>query len=261
MNIDDYLTLLLNGFVKYPKYLPDYLYRECKDANKKLISYEEFFEGLRDAMDLLINIIQKQDFKRRLEVGQIKEMRKAEGLPTEDLDNDSTNYSVNLDSLTGGAFHGHLFGEDILKLSAASLKAVKKIQNESTIRTEIDASQAINNKGDFTPISNKTNEPKITKKVIALLCYYNRKGVTRNNQDEIAKQFGHLNGGRLYQEYLYFMVNANRLATEQLTTKTTQKNRIKDFEQVISLLEGASKEKAKDELDIILSKFKESNMI
>lgn len=162
MTKDDYLTVLLNGYVKYPEYLPDYLYREYKEANKKFISYQEFFDGLREAINLLFQIIQKQDFKRKQEVGQIKEMLKAKGLPTADLDNDSTNHSVNLYNLTGGVFYGHLFGDDILKLSVASLKAVQKLQCELEEKPG-----NIESKDKTTP--NKSVKPKESKQVFKTL--------------------------------------------------------------------------------------------
>ncbi|MBC7747341.1 MAG: hypothetical protein H7Z76_01950, partial [Methylotenera sp.] len=85
---------------------------------------------------------------------------------------------------------------------------------------------------------------------IALLHWYNGKGITRSNHYKIALDYGYTaktSGEGLYQDYIYYSKNSNRLASGE--TKIKLSNKIKLFESVIDLLinENAIK-KAKSEL-------------
>lgn len=122
-------------------------------------------------------------------------------------------------------------------------KAVKPL--EATIRTLTDA--AVTNK--------------LTKPIIALICYYSNRPITRKNQLEIANEYGHEHAGRLYLDYTAITSKADRLATEHLTTITKQRNRKERYDMVISHLEGKPQQNAIDEFNTILARIENSNAL
>jgi hypothetical protein len=99
-------------------------------------------------------------------------------------------------------------------------------------------------------------EKKISMKTIALLNWYNGISITRDNASEIAKSFGHiskLSGEGLYQDYIFYSNNTDRLASGESNRKA--KNKIKLFETVVNLLTNReAKSKAETELKILKSK-------
>ena len=98
----------------------------------------------------------------------------------------------------------------------------------------------------------------LTEPQIALICYYIEKAVTKDNQHQIAKDFGFKGkDSGINQDYLIFC-SADRKAVDDNQTKRKNKNKIKLFEKVIDWLKQnnhlSEAKRTKDELDTIISK-------
>lgn len=106
------------------------------------------------------------------------------------------------------------------------------------------------------PKDGTIKETKIPMKQIALLHYYNGITITREIANTIAKKYNYTSknsGEGLYQDFISFTSNANRLSSGE--TKRKLNNKIKLFENVIKLLTTENaKSKATAELNILKSK-------
>jgi hypothetical protein len=99
----------------------------------------------------------------------------------------------------------------------------------------------------------RVNQVSATKSLreIALFYTYTKKQITRDNGDEIASEYGHKSGGKLYQYYLYYSSVSNRKGRTNPFTKTTMRNKIELFEKVVEHLSDPYKQRAVDELSIL----------
>lgn len=94
-------------------------------------------------------------------------------------------------------------------------------------------------------------EPALRIKQIALKYVYSSEQITRENGDDIAKQYGHNSGEKLYQEFSYYSSAANRKGKPQPCTPTTLKNKIRLLESVIKLVHTNKQSRVVDEITIL----------
>lgn len=93
--------------------------------------------------------------------------------------------------------------------------------------------------------------PKLTIKVIALVCIYNHTHVNKNNCKKIVSKYGHKSGHKLYQEYNFLSRKENRLP--EFESRTIISNRIKWIMKALEHLSEDQKVKAKEDLEILRS--------
>jgi hypothetical protein len=89
---------------------------------------------------------------------------------------------------------------------------------------------------------------KLTLKQVALKYVYLEQQITRENATQIAKQYGHNSGDRLYQNYSFYISRANRKAEPTPCTSKKLQNKIELFESVIPLLPENKQNKLSDEI-------------
>ena len=90
---------------------------------------------------------------------------------------------------------------------------------------------------------------------IALLYAFQRKNINKLNCNEIASNYGHKSGAKLYHLFNQYYNRTDRKAKPNPCTKITLQNKIKLFEKVIELLSKKDRVEAEDEL-VILKKYK-----
>ncbi len=105
------------------------------------------------------------------------------------------------------------------------------------------------------PIVKQKPELKINQ--IALKYAYEGLQITRENGNEIAKEYGHNSGEKLFQRFTHFSSLANRKGKPDLCTPKKLDNKIKLIESVIELLPTDKQERAKNEV-LTLKKIYES---
>lgn len=101
------------------------------------------------------------------------------------------------------------------------------------------------------PIEKKSSSD-FTIKKIALLLAYSEVSVTKENANEIIKTYDKISGAKLYQEYNKLNTNSKRITDPDQTLRIL-KNKIQLFEEVFKILDDKFKEKAGDELKILIS--------
>jgi hypothetical protein len=99
------------------------------------------------------------------------------------------------------------------------------------------------------PIVKEKPELKIDQ--IALKYAYEGLRITRENGNDIAKEYGHNSGEKLFQRFTYFSSSANRKGKPNLCTPKKLDNKIKLIESIIELLPTDKQERAKDEVSIL----------
>jgi hypothetical protein len=104
-------------------------------------------------------------------------------------------------------------------------------------------------------LNNETQESKIKKikpqlsiNQIALKYVYEYSTITRNNGDQIAKEYGHNSGEKLFQRFTFFSSNANRKAEPNGCTPKLLKNKIDLIKSVIDILPFDKQETAKNDV-------------
>lgn len=94
------------------------------------------------------------------------------------------------------------------------------------------------------------DENKLSINQIALKLVYENESVTKENANEIIKEYGHTSGHKLYLRFNFYYKRINRIGDNNDTKKVLE-NRIKLLEDVIKLLEDNFKEKAIDECETL----------
>jgi len=107
----------------------------------------------------------------------------------------------------------------------------------------------------FNSIEGAKEPAKLTLKMIALKYVYENKYITKENCNDIAKQFGYNSGQKLYQEFTIFIKQENRKGEPKDPTAKKYKNKIELIQSVINILDDSYKPKAIDELNILSSKY------
>jgi hypothetical protein len=83
----------------------------------------------------------------------------------------------------------------------------------------------------------------MTLEQIALIHYYNKQPISRDNGNKIAAEYGLKSGDKLYQWYLHWLNNTNRHAHEDMTNKVLR-NKIKKFESIEPYIEDEKNKRA-----------------
>ncbi len=109
----------------------------------------------------------------------------------------------------------------------------------------------------FSPQPIVKQKPELKIDQIALKYAYEGLQITRENGNEIAKEYGHNSGEKLFQRFTYFSSSANRKGKPNLCTPKKLDNKIKLIESIIELLPTDKQERAKDEV-LILKKIYEA---
>lgn len=102
---------------------------------------------------------------------------------------------------------------------------------------------------EYTPHQTETEKLKIDQ--IALKYAYEGLQITRENGNDIAKEYGHNSGEKLFQRFTYYSSSANRKGKPNLCTPKKLDNKIKLIESIIELLPTDKQERAKDEVSIL----------
>lgn len=102
------------------------------------------------------------------------------------------------------------------------------------------------------PQPNKKTSPKLKIDQIALKFVYEGIQITRENGNDIARQYGHNSGEKLFQRYTYFLSPANRKGKPIASTPKKLSNKIKLIESIIELLPNDKKGQA--EYDVLILK-------
>jgi len=90
---------------------------------------------------------------------------------------------------------------------------------------------------------------------IAIIYVYEGNQITRENGNEIAKQYNHNSGEKLFQRFTYFSSIANRKGKPTPCTPTKLKNKIELFESIVPHLTDTAKQRANDEIQILKTIF------
>lgn len=102
---------------------------------------------------------------------------------------------------------------------------------------------------EYTPHQTETEKLKIDQ--IALKYAYEGLQITRENGNDIAKEYGHNSGEKLFQRFTYYSSSANRKGNPNLCTPKKLDNKIKLIESIIELLPTDKQERAKDEVSLL----------
>lgn len=86
---------------------------------------------------------------------------------------------------------------------------------------------------------------------IALKYAYKGMQITRENGNQIAKEYGHNSGEKLFQRFTYYSSAANRKGKPTPCTPKKLDNKIKLIESIIDFLPTDKQERAKDEVLIL----------
>lgn len=86
---------------------------------------------------------------------------------------------------------------------------------------------------------------------IALIHFYEANQITRDNGNEIARNYNHTSGEKLFQRFTYYSSTANRKGKPTPCTPKKLKNKIELFESVVIHLSDKVKQRALDEIIIL----------
>jgi hypothetical protein len=256
----NYLEIVIQGYFNQNnrEYLEKYFLREFKKAEKEeYFEADEFFngclkitEGWKKYLRDLVN-----ERKRELE-GMLNDARNGtlifanmEGKTIDQLKEETIQYcieeleSIRPDGIGGETYYVHLSSltkgrigyqmeyDEVLQIEIAILKAFKK---------------ALEN---VLPQTTLKQNPKLSLKQIALIHIYNGVQITRDNGNEIAKEYGHKSGEKLYQDYTKLVNISDRKGDPGTGQKI--KFQIRLLESVIELLPVDKRKQPNDELSIL----------
>ncbi|AUC80237.1 hypothetical protein CW736_13010 [Nonlabens sp. MB-3u-79] len=91
------------------------------------------------------------------------------------------------------------------------------------------------------------NHQKLKINQIALKYVYEGSTINTDNMDEIAREYGHNSGAKLYQQYNYYNSTANRKGEPKNSTKKKLKNKINLIDSIIKLVDKEYHRKILDE--------------
>lgn len=114
----------------------------------------------------------------------------------------------------------------------------------------------LNNNGDIMqPQETETESVKLKIDQIALIHVYKGYQITRENGNEIARQYKYSSGEKLFQRFTYFSSPANRKGRPVPCTLRKLKNKIELFESIVTHLSDRAKQRANDEINILKTIF------
>ena len=104
--------------------------------------------------------------------------------------------------------------------------------------------------------SEKIKKPKhdgLSLRQIALIYVYNGLSITRENGDDIAKQYNHSSGEKLFHHFCFYSKVSNRIERPTPCTKRKLYNKIELFESIIPHLAETKMKRAIDEVNSLKS--------
>lgn len=101
------------------------------------------------------------------------------------------------------------------------------------------------------PQLTKRPKPNLSIDQIALKYAYEQEQITRANGNEIARQYGHTSGEKLFQRYTHYSKASNRRGKPRLCTPKKLENKMKLVESIIDILSIDKQTKAKEEISIL----------
>ena len=101
------------------------------------------------------------------------------------------------------------------------------------------------------PQQTEKPKPELTINQIALIYAYSEIQITRKNGNEIAKEYGHNSGEKLFQRFTFYSSPANRKGRPQPCTPKKLKNKIELLESVLEHLPKDKQNRIKDEVSIL----------
>jgi hypothetical protein len=107
----------------------------------------------------------------------------------------------------------------------------------------------------LTPQQSKKQNPELIINQIALLYVYSGKQITRENANNIVKEYGHNSGEKLFQRFTYYSSTANRKGKPINCTPKKLDNKIKLLESVIELLDTGNQKRVKDEVLMLKTRY------
>jgi hypothetical protein len=102
-----------------------------------------------------------------------------------------------------------------------------------------------------TGATEKKNNPTLTTDQIALIHFYQRSQITRDNAKEVAENNDHSSGEHLFQKYTYYTSQANRRAKPDPFSDKKLRNKIKLFESVLPHLQLSDTSLLRDEIKVL----------
>lgn len=100
-------------------------------------------------------------------------------------------------------------------------------------------------------LQTKAKSEGLTISQIAIIHFYNGIQITRDNGNEIAKQYNHTSGEKLFQQYSFYSSATNRKGKPTPCTPKKLKNKIELFESILIHLNDSAKQRANDEIKIL----------
>lgn len=228
----DYLEIIRKGYFDETEKanLSDYLLEQYYKAESKTMTLKRFFDGCFNTIEALNKDIETKIIKRKEELINW----------AENSDNNKDHYigelkAINIDNFTTTLPQGgQLRAKDIDFIKEAIQAAKVKATEPNTGQPQQDNSKM-----------------EITIDMIAMKYVYEGLRITRENGNEIAKQYGYNSGEKLFQRFTYFSSTANRKGIPTPCTPKRLKNKIEKIEKVISLLPKNKQQKALDEVSIL----------
>jgi hypothetical protein len=104
------------------------------------------------------------------------------------------------------------------------------------------------------------NKPELSISQVALIFCYEGKIITRENGNQIAKEYGHNSGEKLFQKFTFYSSAQNRKGKPSPATPKKFQNKITLLETVIEKLSKEAKSRATDELNTLKTLFKNSDI-
>ncbi|MEK6452356.1 MULTISPECIES: hypothetical protein [unclassified Myroides] len=138
----NYLDIVLKGFCKgHQDDITQHFYREFKKAEKEHYSLDEFFRGCNGIIQMLLNKIKEKENKRIHELlwikGDCKSKEVVDLVCIKEIDEEiegirkgTEAYPISLDSFTNHSFYGHIYRDDIIRVTEPFCLAIKRIIKE-----------------------------------------------------------------------------------------------------------------------------------
>jgi hypothetical protein len=104
------------------------------------------------------------------------------------------------------------------------------------------------------------NKPELSISQVALIFCYEGKIITRENGNQIAKEYGHNSGEKLFQKFTFYSSAQNRKGKPSPATPKKFQNKITLLESVIEKLSKEAKSRATDELNTLKTLFSNSDI-
>ena len=130
-----------------------------------------------------------------------------------------------------------------------------EIELQIYLKKILDLINELKIKNSLPPQQTKKHKPELIINQIALLYVYTGKQITRENANNIVKEYGHNSGEKLFQRFTYYSSTANRKGKPINCTPKKLDNKIKLLESVIELLDTSNQKRVKDEVLMLKTRY------